>query len=232
MITKCRDSQLHKLNDYKHETNLTKHEFLLPLETCLFKKIMSSSLHVPKKSLSPNDLLFPSPTKRTFPTMARPQLSTYPNLGEWAKETLHYQQAVKIGHTIKISGQGSPSSIPSHPIISFRPIHWSPSNNPLQGGWDPNAATISIPSDLDAEIAQAFSNVELALKTAGGEGWKQVYSVRSYHIPVDEGATGIMAKNLREWCGVDHRPVWTAVGVSSLGAEGMRVEIEVEAWVG
>jgi enamine deaminase RidA (YjgF/YER057c/UK114 family) len=122
-----------------------------------------------------------------------------------------------------------PSIIPS---LSVHPSIHPHSNHPLQGGWDPNAATISIPSDLDAEIAQAFSNVELALKTAGGEGWKQVYSVRSYHIPVDEGATGVMAKNLREWCGADHRPVWTAVGVSSLGAEGMRVEIEVEAWVG
>jgi hypothetical protein len=48
--------------------------------------------------------------------MATPQFSTYPNLGVWAKETLHYQQAVKIGSTIKISGQGSPSSIRSHSV--------------------------------------------------------------------------------------------------------------------
>jgi enamine deaminase RidA (YjgF/YER057c/UK114 family) len=51
-------------------------------------------------------------------------------------------------------------------------------------------------------------------------------------MPVDEEATGAMVKNLKEWCGPDHRPIWTELGVSSLGAEGMRVEIEVEAWVG
>ena len=137
--------------------------------------------------------------------MTPPQYSTYPGLGEWAKEALHYQQAVRIGNIIKISGQG---------------------------GWEPEASSISIPSDLSAEIAQAFSNVDLALKAAGGEGWTQVYSVKSYHIPVDEEATAAMVKNLKEWCGMDHRPIWTEVGVSSLGAEGMRVEVEVEAWVG
>jgi enamine deaminase RidA (YjgF/YER057c/UK114 family) len=70
------------------------------------------------------------------------------------------------------------------------------------------------------------------LKSAGGEGWKNVYSVRSYHIPVDEQATAAMVQNLKQWCGPDHRPVWTEVGVMRLGVEGMRVEIEVEAWVG
>jgi enamine deaminase RidA (YjgF/YER057c/UK114 family) len=118
----------------------------------------------------------------------------------------------------------------------FHPISPPPTNHPhsnsTPGGWEPEASSISIPSDLSAEIAQAFSNVDLALKSAGGEGWKQVYSVKSYHIPVDKEATAAMVKNLKEWCGADHRPIWTEVGVSSLGAEGMRVEIEVEAWVG
>jgi hypothetical protein len=52
--------------------------------------------------------------------MTTPQYSTYPGLGEWAKEALHYQQTVKIGNIIKVSGQGSPisHSIPSnHPEI-------------------------------------------------------------------------------------------------------------------
>ena len=162
--------------------------------------------------------------------MTPPQYSTYPGLGEWAKEALHYQQAVRIGNIIKISGQGpsNPSPIPSPPS----PPTNHPHSNSTPGGWEPEASSISIPSDLSAEIAQAFSNVDLALKAAGGEGWTQVYSVKSYHIPVDEEATAAMVKNLKEWCGMDHRPIWTEVGVSSLGAEGMRVEIEVEAWVG
>jgi enamine deaminase RidA (YjgF/YER057c/UK114 family) len=34
---------------------------------------------------------------------------------------------------------------------------------------------------------------------------------------------------LKQWCGPDHRPIWTQVGVASLGLETMKVEIEVEA---
>jgi enamine deaminase RidA (YjgF/YER057c/UK114 family) len=135
--------------------------------------------------------------------MTTPQYSTYPGLGEWAKEALHYQQAVKIGKVIKVSGQGlsNPSHFlhqPSNPPLTFHLI---------SGGWNPHADNITIPSSLDSEIAQAFSNVELALKAAGGQGWKQVYSVRSYHIPVDEEATAAIVKNLEERCGLDHRPL-------------------------
>jgi hypothetical protein len=38
--------------------------------------------------------------------MASLHYTTYPGLGEWAKENLHYNQAVRIGNVIKISGQG------------------------------------------------------------------------------------------------------------------------------
>jgi hypothetical protein len=38
--------------------------------------------------------------------MSAPRFVTYPGLGEWAKETLHYSQAVRIGNIIKTSGQG------------------------------------------------------------------------------------------------------------------------------
>lgn len=100
------------------------------------------------------------------------------------------------------------------------------------GGWDPNSDPLHIYSDLEAEIDQAFSNVELALKAAGGKGWSQVYSVRSFHIPADESALGLMAKSLKKWCGPDHRPIFTMIGVASLANERMRVEIEVEAFDG
>lgn len=36
---------------------------------------------------------------------------------------------------------------------------------------------------------------------------------------------------LKKWCGEDHRPIWTEIGVAGLALEDMRVEIEVEAWV-
>jgi enamine deaminase RidA (YjgF/YER057c/UK114 family) len=103
------------------------------------------------------------------------------------------------------------------------------------GGWNPSPDISSpatwIASDIDAEIDQAFANVELALKTAGGKGWSEVYSIRSYHLPLDETATSAMVRNLKQWCGPNHRPIWTQVGVASLDLETMRVEIEVEALV-
>jgi len=101
------------------------------------------------------------------------------------------------------------------------------------GGWDPSADLTSpstwISPDLYTEIDQAFANVDLALKAAGGKGWSQVYSIRSYHLPVDEAATSAMVRNLQQWCGPDHHPIWTEIGVASLGLPAMRVEIEVEA---
>ena len=82
--------------------------------------------------------------------------------------------------------------------------------------------------DLEAQYDQAFSNVDLALRTAGGKGWSQVYQVRSYHLPLNNEAMEIMARGLRKWC-PDHQPVLTAVGVPRLGNDDMRVEIEVVA---
>lgn len=76
---------------------------------------------------------------------------TYPNVGDWARTHLNYSQAVRVGSQIHISGQG---------------------------GWDPDAATPEIRESVVEEIAQAFSNVELALKTAGGKGWEQVGVLR------------------------------------------------------
>jgi hypothetical protein len=38
--------------------------------------------------------------------MASLHFTTYPDLGEWAKDNLHYSQAVRIGNVIKIAGQG------------------------------------------------------------------------------------------------------------------------------
>ena len=38
--------------------------------------------------------------------MTSHKFAIYPGLGEWAKENLHYSQAVRIGNIIKISGQG------------------------------------------------------------------------------------------------------------------------------
>jgi enamine deaminase RidA (YjgF/YER057c/UK114 family) len=85
---------------------------------------------------------------------------------------------------------------------------------------------------LIAEIAQAFLNVELALTAVGGGGWNKMYSVRSYHVSVDDEANAAMVEYLEGWCGPDHRPIWSELGESSLGPKGMRVEIKIEAFLG
>jgi enamine deaminase RidA (YjgF/YER057c/UK114 family) len=96
----------------------------------------------------------------------------------------------------------------------------------LSGGWDPQTGVI--PEDINAQIDQAFENVELALKNAGGKGWSQVFRVNSYHIPMDDEALSAMVRNFKKWV-PDHEPIWTCVGVVKLGEDAMRVEIEVSA---
>jgi enamine deaminase RidA (YjgF/YER057c/UK114 family) len=117
---------------------------------------------------------------------------------------------------------------------TFRPATLQPTDIQT-GGWNPDPDISSpatwISPDIDAETDQAFANVELALKTAGGKGWSQVYSVRSYHVPLDKASTSAMVRNFKQWCGPEHRPIWTHMGVTGLGLDTMRVEIEVEALV-
>ncbi|PSK42216.1 NADH-ubiquinone oxidoreductase 20 subunit [Elsinoe australis] len=82
--------------------------------------------------------------------------------------------------------------------------------------------------DINAQIEQAFANVDLAVRTAGGKGWSQVFRVNSYHVTLDDEVAGAMVRNLKKWAPA-HEPIWTAVGVNKLAFEGMEVEIEVVA---
>ena len=96
------------------------------------------------------------------------------------------------------------------------------------GGWDPSTGVI--PADINAQTDQAFANVELALRDAGGKrGWAQVFRVTSYHVPrVTDEALAAMVRNFEKYM-PDHRPIWTCVGVTGLGEGDMKVEIEVVA---
>ncbi|KAH7028992.1 Endoribonuclease L-PSP/chorismate mutase-like protein [Microdochium trichocladiopsis] len=131
-----------------------------------------------------------------------PTFSTYGGYGQQLLQQMGYNQAVRIGDRIETAGQG---------------------------GWNPE--TGEIPASLDEEIDQAFSNVDLALRSAGGKGWSQVYRIRLYALE-PEGFTeeGLhrMVQNMDKWCG--KRPILTGVGVSKLGQPGMRFEIEVAAY--
>lgn len=98
------------------------------------------------------------------------------------------------------------------------------SNN--TGGWDPK--TNVFPREINAQIDQAFANVELAIQTAGGKGWEQVFRVNSYHVPINNEALEAMVRNFKRYM-PNHQPIWTCVGVPRLGEDDMRVEIEVVA---
>lgn len=94
---------------------------------------------------------------------------------------------------------------------------------------------MGISTDLATEIEQAFKNVDLAIRTAGGKGWEQVYKVRTYYVnkPSDVGipieVTQLISNGFRKWM-PHHQPIWTHLGVAGLGLPGMRIEIEVIAY--
>lgn len=94
------------------------------------------------------------------------------------------------------------------------------------GGWSPETGEIH--RETNAQIDQAFANVDLCLKDAGGKGWSQVFRVNSYHIPLNNESQEAMVRNFKKWC-PDHEPIWTVIGVTRLGEDDMRVEIEVTA---
>jgi enamine deaminase RidA (YjgF/YER057c/UK114 family) len=83
-------------------------------------------------------------------------------------------------------------------------------------------------------VDQAFDNVEMALKQAGGKGWEQVYKTRIFWVArdgltFDEIAPEVV-KNLTKYC-PDHGPLLTCIEVKGLYLE-MKIEIEVEAHLG
>ncbi|KAG5660918.1 hypothetical protein KAF25_002561 [Fusarium avenaceum] len=128
-------------------------------------------------------------------------LKYYAYEGQGVKNRINfsYNQAVRVGDRIECSGQG---------------------------GWDPQTGEFE--KEINAQIDLAFANVERCLRDAGGKGWTQVFRVNSYHVPINDEAMGAMVRNFKKWM-PDHQPLWTCVGVSRLGEDDMRVEIEVVA---
>ncbi|GAQ46528.1 hypothetical protein AtubIFM55763_000916 [Aspergillus tubingensis] len=123
----------------------------------------------------------------------------YEGVGKRNQQKFKYSQAVRIGDRIECSGQG---------------------------GWDPNTGEFY--KEINEQIDQAFKNVELNLKNAGGKGWEQVFRVNSYHVPINNEALDAMVRNFKKYM-PNHEPLWTCVGVTRLGEDDMRVEIEVVA---
>lgn len=130
----------------------------------------------------------------------------YPGFGTMVRKELHYSQAIRVGNRIVCAGQG---------------------------GWDPAQPNIEtegilFPTDVADEVDQAFRNVDMNLRFAGGKGWSQVYKVLTLSTSIPEQHEAIV-RNLKAWM-PDHAATWTEAGISHLGAEKMRFEIEVEAY--
>lgn len=103
------------------------------------------------------------------------------------------------------------------------------STNPQAGGWDTETGEIHKGlKEINAQIDQAFQNVDICLKDAGGKGWSQVFRVNSYHVPLNDEAIEAFTRNFETWM-PDHSPLWTCLGVTRLGLDDTRVEIEVVA---
>ncbi|KAJ5722664.1 hypothetical protein N7488_000699, partial [Penicillium malachiteum] len=131
--------------------------------------------------------------------MSHLQYYSYEGVGQKNKKDFLYSQAVRIGDRIECAGQG---------------------------GWDPKTGVFH--REINAQIDQAFANVDLNLKDAGGKGWEQVFRVNSYHVPINNEGLDAMVRNFKRWM-PNHQPIWTCVGVTRLGEDDMRVEIEVVA---
>ncbi|KIL86479.1 hypothetical protein FAVG1_10309 [Fusarium avenaceum] len=132
-------------------------------------------------------------------TMSHLRYYAYDGQGAKQRVNFYCNQAVRVGDRIECSGQG---------------------------GWHPYSGEFE--KEINAQIDLAFANVERCLKDAGGKGWTQVFRVNSYHVPINDEALDAMVRNFKKWM-PSHQPLWTCVGVSRLGKDDMRVEIEVVA---
>lgn len=94
-----------------------------------------------------------------------------------------------------------------------------------QGGWDDE---FNFPVAIEDEIAKAFDNLTRTLAAAGAS-WEHVIHVNSYHVGgFPPGVNETMVKLFRHYM-PQHSPIWTELGVATLGLPQMRIEIRVTA---
>lgn len=82
--------------------------------------------------------------------------------------------------------------------------------------------------NIEEEIIQAFDNVEHVLNSVGSS-WKDVYSITSYHVPLNAEITSLFPKLFKKYIG-ERAPICTCVGVAELDEKEMHVEIVVIAY--
>ncbi|MDQ1137795.1 enamine deaminase RidA (YjgF/YER057c/UK114 family) [Microbacterium sp. SORGH_AS 1204] len=123
--------------------------------------------------------------------------------GRVLRDQFHYAAAHRVGDIIELSGHTG------------------------------HRADLSLPEQLEEEIATAFANITATLEAAE-MSWSNVFSVRTYHV-VPVGADSIPGEAIGAILNSfaahlpERYPVWTAIAVPALAFPGMRIEIEIKA---
>lgn len=87
---------------------------------------------------------------------------------------------------------------------------------------------------IEKEISWAFDNFTFMLNSVGLD-WSNVAHVNSYHVPETDGYISAGITEVVHQLGIrmlDHKPVWTSLGVAAIGNPRMRVEIWVTTFRG
>jgi len=102
------------------------------------------------------------------------QYFSYPGVGQRNLRSYGFSQAVRVGDRIECAGQGTKySALFSHRLAINQRLSQTGGRRPETGAY---------PSTFEPEIQQAFANVDLCLRDAGGKGWSQVFRVNSYYV--------------------------------------------------
>lgn len=131
----------------------------------------------------------------------------------------YFQPSTRLGRTYQTNGM-------SHAVVL-------PPNAQLviaagQPGVDPESGLMVTTSPRD-QIKACFDSCDVALKTAGvKEGLGAVHKVHSFFLDVKHEPIAMEIWRERY---PNHRPTWMSLGVSSMCAPNMLVEIQVEAHI-
>ncbi|KAH7136945.1 hypothetical protein B0J13DRAFT_625558 [Dactylonectria estremocensis] len=101
------------------------------------------------------------------------------------------------------------------------------------GGQAGITAEGTVPSNLEDEITEAFSHIELSLREAGLTGsrhdvWGCVFRINSYHANTDETFAPTFLRVFKAHVG-QSRPIFTGVDVAKLLRPDVHFEMEVQA---
>lgn len=95
-----------------------------------------------------------------------------------------------------------------------------------QPGFD--TAKRGFPEAFDDQVAAAFANLATTLQ-ASGATMRDVVEITTYQLDMSTFDAVVDARNQAFG---EHRPAWTALGVSGLPLPSMQFQVSARAWVG